>query len=111
LPNWLRDARPSLQPAIENPRNTKAFIDSLNQRNRTDGLAARGLAFYGVERHPTPYEPLSPARRELRALSRYRTALIGQRTALKNRRQEGRDSCIVAQMQARLTVASTVEMN
>jgi len=101
LTTWLLAVRPSLQPAIENPQNTKAFIDSLNQRNRTDGLAARGLAFYGVERHPVAYEPLSPARQELRALSRYRTVLVRQRTALKNRRQEKSDSRIVAQMQAR----------
>ena len=101
LTSWLLTKRPSLRPAIENPKNTKAFIDSLNQRNRTDGLDARGLAFYGVERRPTPYEPLSRSRQELRELSRYRDTLVAQRTALKNRLREKSSSPIVARMQAR----------
>ena len=101
LAAWLFARRASLRPAIENPANTKAFIDSLNQRNRTDGLAARGLAFYGVERRPAPYEPLGATRQELRALSRYRDTLVAQRTALKNRGHEPSSSKIVAQMQAR----------
>ena len=85
LTTWLLAKRPTLRPAIENPKNTKAFIDSLNQRNKTDGLDARGLAFYGVERCPAPYEPLLKARQELRELNRYRDTLVAQRTALKNR--------------------------
>ncbi len=101
LTSWLLAKRPSLRPAIENPKNTKAFIDSLNQRNKTDGLDARGLAFYGAERRPTPYEPLSKARQELRDLNRYRDSLVAQRTALKNRSHEKCASKIVARMQAR----------
>jgi len=101
LTTWLLARRPSLRPAIENPKSTKAFIDSLNQRNRTDGLAARGLAFYGVERRPAPYEPLSKSRQELRELSRYRDTLVAQRTALKNRRREESTSKIVRRMQTR----------
>ena len=101
LTAWLTEKRPSLKPAIENPKNAKAFIDSLNQRNRTDGLAARGLAFYGVERRPSPYEPLSEIRQELRQLNRYRDVLVAQRTALKNRMHEKSTSRIVARMQKR----------
>ena len=101
LTTWLLARRPTLRPAIENPTGTKAFIDSLNQRNRTDGLAARGLAFYGVERRPAPYEPLSESRARLRELSRYRDALVVQRTTLKNRIGEQGDSKVVARMQAR----------
>lgn len=85
LTAWLLAKRPTLRPAIENPKNTSAFIDSLGQRNKTDGLDARGLAFYGVERRPAPYEPLSKTRQELRDLSRCRDTLVEQRTALKNR--------------------------
>jgi len=101
LTTWLLARRPTLRPAIENPKNTKAFIDSLNQRNRTDGLDARGLAFYGVERRPAPYEPLSKARQELRELSRCRDRLVAQRTALKNRLREKSSSKIVRRMQTR----------
>jgi transposase len=101
LTTWLTARRPSLRPAIENPKNAKAFIDSLNQRNKTDGLDARGLAFYGVERRPAPYEPLSKMRQELRELNRYRDSLVVQRTALKNRSHEKSSSKVVARMQAR----------
>lgn len=98
---WLVAERAALQPSIENPKSAKAFIDSLNQRNRTDGLAARGLAFYGVERRPAPYEPLSKPRQELRELSRYRDILVARRTALKNRSHENTTSKIVTRMQIR----------
>lgn len=101
LTAWLLARRLSLGPAIENPAGTKAFIDSLNQRNKTDGLDARGLAFYGVERRPAPYEPLSKARQELRTLSRYRDTLVARRTALKNRLHEKSSSKVVARMQTR----------
>ena len=101
LTTWLLTKRSALRPAIENPKNTKAFIDSLSQRNKTDGLDARGLAFYGVERRPAPYEPLSRTRQELRELSRYRDTLVAQRTALKNRSHEKSSSKVVARMQAR----------
>jgi transposase len=75
LTAWLVAKRPSLRPAIENPGATKAFIDSLSQRNRTDGLAARGLAFYGVERRPAPYEPLSDRRQLFLPLTTIRSAV------------------------------------
>ena len=101
LTTWLLAKRSTLQPAIANPKNTKAFIDSLNQRNKTDGLDARGLAFYGIERCPTPYEPLSETRQELRTLNRYRDTLVAQRTALKNRRHEKSSSKVVSRMQAK----------
>ena len=101
LTTWLLAKRPSLRPAIVNPKNTKAFIDSLSQRNKTDGLDARGLAFYGVERRPAAYEPLSKARQELRELSRCRDTLIAQRTALKNRLREKSSSKIVRRLQTR----------
>jgi len=101
LAKWLIKHQPTLAPAIENAAQAKAFIDSLGQRNRTDGLSARGLAFYGVERQPAPYEPLTPERMELRELSRYRDALIKERTALKNRSQERCTSTLVRKMRTR----------
>ncbi len=101
LTSWLLAKRPTLGPAIENPKNIKAFIDSLGQRNKTDGLDARGLAFYGVERRPSPYEPLSKARQELRELSRCRGVFVEERTAVKNRLRERSSSKTVARMQTR----------
>ena len=95
---WLTKHQPQLAPAIENPARAKAFIDSLGQRNSTDGLAARGLAFYGVERRPVPYEPLTPEHKELRDLSRCRDAFVEERAALKNRAKEPCTSRIIARL-------------
>lgn len=88
LATWLLDARASLQPAIANPQYTSAFIKSMGVRNKTDRLDARALGFYGVERTPIPYEPLSPEQAELRELSRCRDYLVEERTRLKNKHKE-----------------------
>ena len=57
---WMLSQRQSLRPAIANPRHTSAFIKSMGVRNKTDRLEARALGFYGVERHPRPYEAPRP---------------------------------------------------
>ena len=101
LTAWLIEERKSMAPAIVNAGQVKSFVDSLGQRNKTDGLAARGLAFFGVERRPSPYELMSPERRELRELTRYRAKLVEERTALKNRIKEGSSSKTVSDMWTR----------
>ncbi len=98
---WMLSQRQSLRPAIANPRHTSAFIKSMGLRNKTDRLEARALGFYGVERHPQPYEAPRPEHAELRALSRYRDSLVRQRTALKNQIQEPCASPFVQKMQAK----------
>jgi len=88
LAAWLIHARPALQPAIHNAHETAHFIKSLGLRNKTDGLDARGLALFGAERRPAPYEPLTPEREQLRTVSRYRDLLIRERVALENHLSE-----------------------
>lgn len=95
---WLLDVRPSLRPAIAPPTHTSAFIDSMAVRNKTDRVEARALGFYGVERQPIPYEPLTPERAELRELSRWRDYLVRDRTRLKNKVQESSESSVVTSM-------------
>lgn len=96
---WLLELRPSLRPAIVNPYHTAAFMKSLGLRNKTDRLEARALAFYGAERRPVPYEPLTPERAELRELSRYRDTLVRQKVAEKNRASEPQTSALVQKLQ------------
>lgn len=96
---WLLEQRPALRPAIVTPWHTANFIKSLGLRNKTDQLEARALAFYGLERRPVPYEPLTPEHAELRELSRYRDALIQQRVAEDNRAQEPHTSAFVRKLQ------------
>ena len=96
---WLLEQRPALRPAIVNPHHTSAFIKSMGLRNKTDRMEARALAFYGTERRPVAYEPLTPERAELRDLSRYRDALVHQKVAEKNRAAEPQTSALVRKLQ------------
>ena len=86
---------PELRPSISNPERTNAYRKSLGLRNKTDRMDARALAFYGLERHPDPYEPLSDSQAELRALSRCRDDLIETRKAHQNQLAEGPKSTAV----------------
>jgi len=86
---------PELRPAIVNPERTSAFHKSLGLRNKTDDMDARALAFFGLERQPDPYEPLSRHQAELRALSRCREALIITRTAHENQLAQAPPSVLV----------------
>ena len=88
LAMWMLEKCPALAPAIAPPHQTAAFIKSLGLRNKTDKLEARALGFYGLERQPVPYEPLTPDQAELQDLSRCRDFLVRQRVALGNRVQE-----------------------
>lgn len=98
---WLLEARPSLKPAIVNPAHSAAFIKSMGLRNKTDKMDARALGFYGVERRPVCYEPPTKAQRELRELSRQRTALVTARNAERNRAAEPAQSKVVLKIQKR----------
>lgn len=95
LARWMVEKRPALAPAIAAPRQTAAFITSLGLRNKTDRLEARALGFYGMERQPVPYEPLTPDHAELQDLCRCRDFLVRQRVALANRVQETHASPMV----------------
>jgi len=95
---WLIEQRPTLQPAIANPYHTSSYIKSMGVRNKTDKLEARALGFYGVERHPLPYEPPTPERAQLRELSRCRDYLVKESTRLKNKLKENSDSIEVTKM-------------
>ena len=97
---WLSEQCAELAPAIVNPQRTSAFIKSLGLRNKTDRLDARALAFYGAERRPAPYEPLTPEHQQLRELSRYRDALVEEKVAESNREEQAPQSKLVRKLQA-----------
>jgi len=101
LAGWLNEKYPALAPAIANPRQTSAYLDSMQLRNKTDRVEARALAFYGAERRPAPYETLSPERLELRALSRHRDALVGEKVREQNRGEEPFASKLLASLHKR----------
>ncbi len=98
---WLLGTRRPLAAAIVNPQPVAKFIQSLALRNTTDRLSARGLALYGAQRRPAPYQPPSKGEAQLRELTRYRHFLVEQRTAMANHAGEGARTKVVLKMQAR----------
>jgi len=80
--SWVLDLDPTLWVAIMNPGQTSAFIQSLGFRNKTDDLDAKGLAKYGHERRPAPWERPTPEMAVLKDLVRIRMNLINTRTAM-----------------------------
>ena len=82
MASWLMDLDSTLWLAIVNPGQTSAFIKSLGFRNKTDDLDAKGLAKYGQERRPVPWERSSPELAALKDLVRIRMDLINARTAM-----------------------------
>jgi transposase len=84
LAAWMTEQRRSLAPAIAPPHQTAAFMVSLGLRNKTDKLEARALGFYGMERQPPPYQPMTPQETQLRELARYRDFLVRARVAAAN---------------------------
>lgn len=101
LAGWINEQCPALAPAIANPRQTSAYLDSMQLRNKTDRVEARALAFYGAERRPAPYETLSPEWLELRALSRHRDTLVDEKVREQNRSQEPFTSKLLASLRKR----------
>jgi len=99
LAAWLVEERPALAPAIAPPHQTSAFIASLGLRNKTDKLEARALGFYGMERQPPAYQPMSAHEIQLRELIRYRDFLVRERVAVTNRTDETSACQAVRKMQ------------
>lgn len=102
----LCKACPEMCPAIVNPEKTSAFRKSLGLRNKTDRMDARALAFFGLERQPDPYEPLSPVQAELRSLSRCRNGLIETKTAHENQVDQKPTSALARKLLRRV-IATT----
>lgn len=99
LAKWFSAEEPALGPAIVNPARTKAFIDSLGLRTKTDRSDARALAIYGAQRRPAAYEPLDKDRLQLRSLSRYRDTLVGEKVAVGNREEHESANALVRKLQ------------
>ena len=84
LEKMLCVAKPDLCAIIINPEPIKAYRTSLNVKNKTDLLDSQVIARFGRERKPVAKEKLPPEYQTLKELSRARSFLKDQRTALNN---------------------------
>ena len=89
---WLLGERPSLEPALVNPKQAHHFQKSLGLRNKTDAVDARSLGLMGQQRRPAAYQALEPAYQALRDLIRQRRALVEILVSENNRLSEAPDS-------------------
>ncbi len=96
---WILADRPQHQPAIVNPRQAAAFPVTLGLRNKTDRIDSRCLSKFGKVHNPPVYQPLTPLRQSLQALTRQRTAFLQELTAANNRRQETPTLCFLKKRQ------------
>ena len=88
LTQWLVAERPTLAPAIADPKATSHFIRSLKVRNKTDRADAAALDRFGAERAPAPWVAPAPEYEALREMSRQRDFLVETLVAAKNRLEE-----------------------
>nr|ACS15391.1 transposase and inactivated derivative [uncultured bacterium FLS12] len=81
--------------SMVNPARTKAFGDSLGQRDKTDRADACVLAFYGATMQPPPTAKPSAVLQELRECNRLFSALSTDKQAYQKRLLDGPASALV----------------
>lgn len=87
---YLADAGHTV--SVVNPAQIKAFGQAGLVRTKTDRVDARLIAEFCAKQQPEPWQPPSPAIRELRALVARRSALDAMRTQELNRLPVARDA-------------------
>jgi transposase len=78
-------AAAGMPPAVMNPEQTHAFIQSEGQRTKTDRIDARLLARFGQQKRPSPSPVLTQNARDLRELVACRDDFTKLLTMEKNR--------------------------
>jgi transposase len=81
---YIEAQHPEAHLAVVLPSKSKKYMQSRGLRSKTDKIDAYGLALMGAERRLPAWKGIDPFWRELRTLTRTRTHLIDQRTALRN---------------------------
>lgn len=87
-----------------NPLQARRFAEACGTRAKTDALDARGLARMGAALALEPDQPVSKTTRILKDLQVARTALIKDRTRLRNRAQVQTNKVLQRQTKARLAL-------
>jgi transposase len=87
MANWLLALRKGLRVSIAQPFRVHYFAKGLGFPNKTDAQDAIMLARFGEVHPPPPYQPMSRAYEQLRALTRERAAFVKASVALENRNE------------------------
>lgn len=94
---YIHEHHPEAHLAVVLPSQSKKYIESRGLRSKTDKIDAYGLALMGAERKLKRWGGIDPFWRRLRAMTRTRTELQDQRTALRNRLHALRHSGVPAE--------------
>lgn len=70
----------------------KRYAQSLDQRSKTDALDSKMLSMLGCERKLTSWNPPSEVFKGLKSLSRERSALVSEKSTVKNRKETLEDA-------------------
>lgn len=90
-----------------NPRQARRFAEAIGTQAKTDAVDARLLAKYGQTLEPTPTLPADEEILTLKDLHVARTALIKDRTAVRNRLHVARILLVQKQLKQRLAQIET----
>lgn len=78
--------------SVINPALANAHARSQGLRNKTDAVDARALAEFCRQKEPAPWQPPSPAHRQLKALVLRHQALVEMKTQETNRVEVSREA-------------------
>jgi len=99
LAYWIAEKRPEMHVSIVHAGSLSSYINSFRLGNKTDALDAKAIARFGSERQPKATKLPSEKQRELKELTRERTALIEAKVDLMNR-SESLKTSLVREMNA-----------
>jgi transposase len=102
------DAAKGIELMVVNPMAARKFAEAQMQRSSTDATMALVLQEFAARMEFVPWEPPSPEKRELRAISRRIAALVNEKTRELNR-MHATDACEVSSATVRADLARHVE--
>lgn len=89
--------------SVVNPARIKGFAQSQLRREKNDPLDSLVIAQFCQMHQPDPWQPPTPAQRQLRDLMRHRDRLVTERTRLSNQRGSCRQPYVQQSLERLLT--------
>ena len=89
--------------ALVQPARVRAYAKAIGRLAKTDALDCRLIAQFGASVEVAPWQPADPHMEQAQELSRYRDALVKQRTTEKQRLQVCEDALMQTMLRAHIT--------